>query len=311
LSGQGEIFQVVNDTGAAIASMTGFAAREGMDGQGASWSWELRSVNNRGLDLRLRLPEGLGALEAPLRKRLSEVITRGSVTLSLRLSRETGFGTGAIEPDLLETAIARLHQVREAAERHFVTIAPPSVGEILSLLPHADRSSASDLPTIDVLLADAEPLIAAFDAMRRGEGRALAQVLTDQLGGIAGLVEAATAAAAARGPKQADRLRTSLAALRDLSGGLDEGRVAQELALIASKADVSEELDRLAAHVEAAAELLEKGGPVGRKLDFLMQEFNREANTLCSKSQDATLTAIGLDLKLAIDQTREQVQNVE
>ena len=288
--------------------MTGFAAREGGDETGLSWSWELRSVNGRGLDLRLRVPDGLGALEAPLRKRLSEVIQRGNVSLSLRLVRGGGSEGDRLDPAALETAIGRLHQLRQAAERHFVDLAPPRAAEVIALMP---QSSGPGLPPVEVLLADAEPLIEAFQAMRMAEGRALLRVLADQLDRIERLVEAAAEAAAARGPTQAERLRTSLAALREVSEGMDEARLAQELALIATKTDITEELDRLAAHVEAAVALLEAGGPVGRKLDFLMQEFNREANTLCSKSQDAALTAIGLVLKLAIDQTREQVQNVE
>lgn len=297
-------------TAGVIASMTGFAAREGGDGQGTSWSWELRGVNARGFDLRLRLPDGLGALEAPLRKRLSELVARGSITLSLKLSRTGQAGDDTLDAVALEQAMARMQQVRHAAERHFVDLAAPTAGEILALLPAAD-ASGEDLPSAEVFLADAEPLIAAFCAMRHAEGAALLKLLVDQIVRIEELIERAAVAASARQPKQAERLRASLEAVLQAADGLDEARLAQELATIAAKTDVTEELDRLAAHVEATVALLETGGPVGRKLDFLMQEFNREANTLCSKAQDAALTAIGLDLKLAIDQTREQVQNVE
>jgi uncharacterized protein (TIGR00255 family) len=146
--------------------------------------------------------------------------------------------------------------------------------------------------------------------MRRSEGAALATVLGDQIDRIAERTVAARAAAQVRSVTQADIFRANLATLLEASD-IDEARLAQELALLAVKSDVMEELDRLDAHVAAARDLLTKGGAIGRKFDFLMQEFNREANTLCSKSQDAALTAIGLDLKLAIDQTREQVQNVE
>jgi uncharacterized protein (TIGR00255 family) len=309
LSRQGENAKLVNASeGAGIASMTGYAAQEGADESGRGWSWELRSVNGRGLDLRLRLPDGLGALEAPLRTRLSQVVGRGNVTLSLRLTQGRGAVTGGLDPAALDAAFARLAQLRHAAERHSVDLAPAGVGELVELMP---QSGGRDMPAPETLLSDAEPLLEAFQAMRAGEGRALLQVLFDQLERIEALVTAAWTAARDRAPAQAERLRTSLAALREAGDGMDEARIAQELALIASKTDVTEELDRLDAHVAAARALLETGGRVGRKLDFLMQEFNREANTLCSKSQDAALTAIGLDLKLAIDQTREQVQNVE
>jgi len=291
--------------------MTGFAAQDGGDGKGVTWSWELRGVNARGFDLRLRLPDGLGALEAPLRKRLSDVVARGSITLSLKLSWTGQGGEDALDPAALDLAMLRLQQVRNAADRHSVELHPPTAAEILALLPGAERTGQSDLPGPDLLLADAEPLITAFCAMRHAEGAALVSVLADQTARIEELIERAAKAAAARQPKQAERLRANLEAVLQAADGIDEARLTQELALIAAKTDVTEEIDRLAAHVDAVLTLLETGGPVGRKLDFLMQEFNREANTLCSKAQDAALTAIGLDLKLAIDQTREQVQNVE
>jgi uncharacterized protein (TIGR00255 family) len=309
MSRQGEKQDLVNaSAGGVIASMTGYAAQDGAEATGPGWSWELRSVNGRGLDLRLRLPDGLGALEAPLRKRLSQVVGRGNVTLSLRLTQGRDAGAGGLDPAALDTAFARLAQLRRAAERHAADLAPAGVAEIVALMP---QSGAPGLPATETLLADAETLIDAFQAMRAAEGRALLQLLFDQLDRIESLVTAARTAARDRAPAQAARLRTSLAALHEAREGMDEARVAQELALIASKTDVTEELDRLDAHVAAARALLGTGGRVGRKLDFLMQEFNREANTLCSKSQGAALTAIGLDLKLAIDQTREQVQNVE
>jgi uncharacterized protein (TIGR00255 family) len=299
---------LVNDTGGAIASMTGFAAREGSDGRGASWSWELRSVNGRGLDLRLRLPEGLGALEAPLRKRLSEGIGRGSVSLSLRLVREHG-GHADLDPARLSAVLSQLVQVRDAAQAHGLLL-PLDAASILSLRALSEAGEGAALPEAETLLADAEPLMAAFTAMRRAEGQALAVVLLAQIDRIEALVADAARAAAARAEPQAARLRAAVATILD-TADLDEARLMQEVATLALKTDVTEEIDRLQAHLVAARALLAQGGPVGRKLDFLMQEFNREANTLCSKSQDAALTAIGLDLKLAIDQTREQVQNVE
>ena len=301
---------MVNDSGtAAIASMTGFAAREGADGRGASWSWELRSVNGRGLDMRLRLPEGLGGLEAPLRKRLSEVIGRGSVSLSLRLTREHG-AHGDLDPARLAAVLSQLSQVNKAAAAQGLPVAPLDPAAVLSLRALAEAGEGAALPEAEVVLADAEPLLVAFTQMRRDEGRALAGVLASQIDRIEALIGDAARAAAARAEPQAARLRAAVSAVLEIAD-LDEARLMQEVAVLAVKTDVTEEIDRLQTHVAAARALLAQGGPVGRKLDFLMQEFNREANTLCSKSQDAALTAIGLDLKLAIDQTREQVQNVE
>ncbi len=292
-----------------IASMTAYAAREGGDGAGLGWSWEIRSVNGRGLEMRLRLPDGLGALEAPLRKRLAEVLARGSVTLSLRVIRESG-QSGGLDPERLSAALTQMSQIRAAAEAQGLEVAAVSPAEILSLRGLAEAGDTTALPPTEALLGDAEPLIAAFLEMRHAEGRALAAVLGTQIDRIAALVADAETAAAARAEPQAARLRAAIETLLEATD-LDEARLAQEVAVLAVKTDVTEEIDRLRAHVAAARDLLAMGGPVGRKLDFLMQEFNREANTLCSKSQDARLTAVGLDLKLAIDQTREQVQNVE
>jgi uncharacterized protein (TIGR00255 family) len=275
-----------------------------------TWGWELRSVNGRGLDLRLRLPEGLGALEAPLRKRLSEVIARGSVSLSLRLTREAGPAASALDPARLEAVLAQLAQVRAAAEAQGVAVAPVDPAAILSLKGLGDPGEAALMPAPAVLMADVEPLIAGFTAMRQAEGAAIAAVLSAQIDRIDALVASAANAAAERAEPLTARLRAAVTTLTQTTD-LDEARLSQEVATLALKTDVTEEIDRLRAHVAAARSLLAIGGAVGRKLDFLMQEFNREANTLCSKAQDAALTAIGLDLKLAIDQTREQVQNLE
>jgi uncharacterized protein (TIGR00255 family) len=289
--------------------MTGYATREGA-APGYSWTWEVRGVNARGLDIRLRLPDGLGALEAELRKKIGAVAARGSVNVTLRLSRAEDPGAAGVDPAALGAALDALMQVRAVAELRGIALAAPTPADILNLRAMNDSSAAQEMPEPAVFLADADALLDAFVAMRRGEGAALAAVLGDQIDRIAELTIAARAAADARTEKQADVFRANLETLVNASD-LDEARLAQELALLAVKSDVTEELDRLHAHVAAARELLSKGGPVGRKFDFLMQEFNREANTLCSKSQDTALTAIGLDLKLAIDQTREQVQNVE
>jgi uncharacterized protein (TIGR00255 family) len=290
--------------------MTGYAAHEGGDDRGLSWSWELRAVNGRGFDVRMRLPDGLGALEAPLRKRLSEGIARGSVTLSLRVTRDAGAAGDGLDPARLSAVLAHIAQIRGAAEAQGLPVAPVDSVHLLTMKGLVETAESAACPPIALLLADAEPLLAAFTAMRQAEGAALSALLEAQIDRIAVLVEAAVEAAAARTESQAARLRAAVQTVLAV-GELDEPRLLQEVAMLAVKSDVTEEIDRLRAHVAAARALLAAGGPVGRKLDFLMQEFNREANTLCSKSQDTRLTAIGLDLKLAIDQTREQVQNVE
>jgi uncharacterized protein (TIGR00255 family) len=217
---------------------------------------------------------------------------------------------GAIDPARLQTALEHLARIQALAEAQGLVLSAPSPVEILNLQGLSDPGEGAGLPDPELLLADAEALLEAFDAMRRAEGAALAAILSGQIDRIATLTEAAASAAMTRAETQAARLRHAMTALIE-GTDLDENRLLQEVAALALKTDVTEEIDRLRAHVGAARDLLAQGGAVGRKLDFLMQEFNREANTLCSKSQDGALTAVGLDLKLAIDQTREQVQNVE
>ncbi len=293
--------------GKAIASMTAFAAMDGADGP-LSWQWEIRGVNGRGLDLRLRVPEGLGALEQPLRAALQKALARGNVTVSLKLQRATGGAALQLQDDALDAVLGALAQVEARASSD---LAPSSAADILALRGVMDVNDAAQLPETDALLAEAKALIAAFVEMRRTEGAALAEVMEGQLDRIAELTDAAGTTATLRAAAAGTRLRTQVAELLEATEVVDEGRLAQELAVLAVKADVTEEIDRLRAHITAARDMIAGGGPVGRKLDFLMQEFNREANTLCSKSGDAELTAIGLDLKLTIDQMREQVQNVE
>jgi uncharacterized protein (TIGR00255 family) len=290
----------------ALASMTAFASAEGA-AEGVSWSWDLRSVNGRGLDLRLRLPDGLAALEQPLRAALQGALTRGNVTLALRVNREASAGA-RLSSAALDAALELISEVEARANGG---LTHSTAVDVLNMRGVMDGADAQALPDPEALMAEAGELIAAFTAMRRAEGAALSRVMTDQLDQIADLTDAAQAAARARTEAQGSRLRAQVAALLAETEIVDEARLAQELALLAVKGDVMEEIDRLRTHVAAARDLLARGGPVGRKLDFLMQEFNREANTLCAKSGDSALTAIGLDLKLAIDQMREQVQNVE
>jgi uncharacterized protein (TIGR00255 family) len=295
-----------------ITSMTGFASRRG-EGAGVQWAWELRSVNGRGLDLRLRLPEGLDGLEPAVRAALGKRIARGSVSLSLRLSRDTAAEAPRLNPAALEAALSALREAEAAAERIGATLAPSTPADLLALrgVMEAAASEADPAALTAALLADLPALLEEFAASRTAEGRALAAILTAQLDAIAARTDEAAELAAARRPQQAAALAEAVAQLLSLAPQADPARLEQELALLAVKADVTEEIDRLRAHVAAARALLAAAEPVGRKLDFLTQEFNREANTLCSKAQSAALTRVGLDLKALIDQMREQVQNVE
>lgn len=292
--------------------MTAFASATGTC-QGYGWTWDLRSVNGKGLDLRLRVPDWIDGLEAAIRARLGSAMTRGNVNLSLRVQSEDRTGQLTLNTATLEDILSAMAQVEARAMETGVTLAPATAADLLALRGVLDTTSAVQDTTglRDALLQDLEPVLNSFLKMRQGEGAALAAVLSDQLEQIAALTDQAAQAANARQARMADTLRRQLARVTDHNDAVAPERVAQELAVIAVKSDVTEELDRLRAHIIAARALLEQGGPVGRKLDFLTQEFNREANTLCSKAQDSGLSAVGLELKAVIDQMREQVQNVE
>lgn len=296
-----------------ITSMTGFASRRGQ-GAGHDWTWDLRSVNGKGLELRLRVPDWVEGLEPAIRADLSRALSRGSVSLSLKVAREAGAAEGgSLNPAALDGVLAALAQVEQTAMARGVTLAPATPADLLALRGVLDTAQPDidTAPLRAAILADLPALLADFQAMRTAEGRALSAIIAAQLDRIAGLVTDAAAAAGDRRARAEATLRDGLDRLRGVIDSFDEQRVAQELALLAVKADVAEELDRLTAHVAAARAHLAEPGPVGRKLDFLMQEFMREANTLCSKAGDLALTRIGLDLKTVIDQMREQVQNVE
>ena len=295
-----------------IRSMTGFAS-----GSGAltphSWGWEIRSVNGKGLDLRLRVPDWIDGLEAELRKRMSGALVRGNVTCNLRITREEGGGALGVNTSQLDAVLEALHQIEARAMDAGVSLAPSKATDIVIMRGVLEQApQVDDVPALSVaLLAEFAKVLADFDAMRVNEGAALAQVLQSQLTEIEDLTGRAKLLAEQRKEEMAHTLKRNLARVLDNSDGVDASRLSQELAIIAVKSDVTEEIDRLHAHVSAARGLLGQGGPVGRKLDFLMQEFNREANTLCSKAQDTDLTQVGLALKAIIDQMREQVQNVE
>ena len=295
-----------------IRSMTGFASASGAEAP-FSWGWELRSVNGRGLDLRLRVPDWVDGLEAGLRKKLGATAARGNITCNLRLNREEANGGLAVNEAQLETVLNALHQIEARAMDAGVSLAPSKATDIVTMRGVLEQASFDDDASAlcAVLLADFDAVLADFDAMRATEGAALGSVLSAQLDEVATLTAQAADITPARQAEMAASLRANLARIMENTEGADSDRIAQELALIAVKTDITEEIDRLVAHVDAARALLSEGGAVGRKLDFLMQEFNREANTLCSKAQMKELTQIGLALKAVIDQMREQVQNVE
>ncbi|MBW4960854.1 YicC/YloC family endoribonuclease [Sulfitobacter sp. CW3] len=295
-----------------IRSMTGFASANGALAP-HSWGWELRSVNGKGLDLRLRVPDWVDGLEVGLRKQLSAQIARGNISCNLRIARDENTGGLTVNAAQLDTVLEALQQIETRAMDAGVSLAPSKASDIVTMRGVLEQATTvDDVETLSkTLLAEFAVVLADFNAMRAREGAALEQVLQAQLTEVETLTTQAAALAEQRKAEMAQTLKRNLARVLENSDGMDAGRIAQELALIAVKADVTEEIDRLHAHVSAARELMGQGGAVGRKLDFLMQEFNREANTLCSKAQNTDLTRVGLALKAVIDQMREQVQNVE
>lgn len=296
----------------ATLSMTGFAARSGA-GLGHDWGWEIRAVNGKGLDLRLRLPE-LEGLEAAVRAALSARLARGNVQVNLRLQRSEGGEGLRLSHPALRAAVAAVIEVEEAARDRGLVLAPSRAADLLGLRGVIEQGGAEPEDPAALrtaLLADLGKLIDDFVVMRAAEGAQIGAVIAAQIARIAELTESAAVQAEARRPDTQAALQAALARVMEGAPGADPQRVAQELALLAVKADVTEEIDRLRAHIAAARALLVEPGPVGRKFDFLTQEFVREANTLCSKSGSTALTALGLDLKHVIDQMREQIQNVE
>lgn len=289
--------------------MTGFARSEGVaDGMG--WAWELRSVNGRGLDLRVRLPPGFDALEPALREEAGRALKRGNVGLTLTVRREDRARL-APDPAALDSV---LRLALDLAAR-IPGAGPPRAESLLALpgvlRPAAAAEDAVTPPQLAAVRAGFAEALAGLAAARRAEGARLAAVLAGQLDEIAALRGQAEAEGAGQPALQRARMMESVAALLAETPALPEERIAQEVALLASRSDVREELDRLAAHLDAARALLAEGAAVGRRYDFLVQEFVRETNTLCSKSASVPLTATGLRLKAVIEQMREQVQNVE
>ncbi len=295
----------------ALQSMTGFARSEGTSGR-YRWAWELRSVNGKGLDIRLRLPSGMEALEVEARHRLSEALSRGNlqVTLSVTISENR------VEAVVNEEALAAVLKLRDVLGSSVVDPSPLRLDALLGIRGLVEFREAVDSEEIiaardAAILEGLSRAVAALGDMRRREGEALGRLLSghvDRIEELARRVEADPS----RSPEEiARKLEAQLQALLESAPSLDRDRLHAEAALLATKADLCEEIDRLKAHVAAARELLTEGGPIGRKLDFLAQEFNRESNTICSKSNAVAVTSAGIELKVVIDQFREQVQNLE
>ena len=288
-----------------LASMTGFARTEGSDA-GLAWIWELRSVNGRGLDLRFRLPSGWDALEPALREAAGKALKRGNVTANLSIRREN-------EPRLIPDPAALEQALTLAMDLHArIPGSPVPRAEALLGLPGVLRPAQAEeaVDTAPAVLGFTRALTALLTA-RHAEGARLRTTLTGLLDEIATLRSRAAEEAADQPAAQRARVMENLTNLLREAPSLPEDRIAQEVALLAARSDVREELDRLAAHIDAAHALMREGAAIGRRFDFLVQEFNREANTLCSKSASVALTATGLKLKATIEQLREQVQNIE
>lgn len=290
--------------------MTGFASADGR-GAGLAWHWEVKTVNGRGLDVRLRLPPGFDSLEQPVREACQKRLTRGSVTVSLNIEEE---GT-ATEIRLNETVLLQVAAAMERASA-LCKAAPATLDGILNIRGVLEQKEARlDEAAVEsrngLLLASLDTALDGVLAARQREGRRIADTLEAQVTEIAALTAEAERSPHRSPERIAERLKEQVERLVQNVPPLDPDRLHQEAVLIATRADIAEELQRLISHVAAARELIGETAPAGRKLDFLAQEFNREANTLCSKANDAELTRIGLKLKAVIDQMREQVQNIE
>ena len=290
--------------------MTGFARREGGDGA-VTWTWEAKSVNAKGLDVRVRVPAGLDALEPKVRATVPHYCARGSVNVSLSVDRGARPVELQVNRAVLDQVLALATEVQQRTDA-----APPRVDGLLGIrgvLETAETPEAEDVRTAREarMAADLDGLLADLAAVRRDEGARMAASVHGHLDELARLTGEARQTAEAQPAALRERLRRQVADLLDAQAGLPEERLAQEAAILASKADVREELDRLDAHLASARELLDEGGVIGRRLDFLCQELNREANTLCSKAQDVALTRTGLALKNTVEQLREQIQNIE
>jgi uncharacterized protein (TIGR00255 family) len=294
----------------ALSSMTGFARSHGVCGHFV-WSWEIKSVNAKGLDVRLRLPQGFDAVEVAVRARAAEMLSRGNVYATLAVTREGVAPTLRINEPVLNAMIGAIENLagRVAAEK-------PRLDGLLALkgvveVTEAEESEEARAAAETAFVAGFVEGLAGLVEMRRHEGAAIAAVLAARLDEMAALAARAENAPGRQPEAVKKKLAEQIAVLIEAQARLDPDRLHQEAVLLAAKADIREELDRLAAHVAQARKLMAGGGAIGRRLDFLSQELNRETNTLCAKSNDVELTNIGLELKAVVEQFREQVQNLE
>ncbi|RDE09862.1 YicC/YloC family endoribonuclease [Pelagibacterium lacus] len=296
--------------GQPLSSMTGFG-RASAQAENCTITCEIKSVNGRGLDIRMRLSPGYDMLDGDLRRLIAERITRGSVSVFLTVQRHNSAARPVIDEVALESVLSVIDTLSRRLDAR-----KPSIEAILGLkgvmeVEEQALTPAEELHLNAAILDCAKVALNALVEARQDEGQRIGAILGARIDEIEALAEAARQHPARTREAILGRLREQVVSLLDAERGLNEDRLHQEALILATKADIAEELDRFTAHVKAARDLLARGGPVGRKLDFLSQEFNREANTLCSKSNDVSLTAIGLDLKAVIDQLREQVQNLE
>jgi uncharacterized protein (TIGR00255 family) len=293
-----------------LSSMTGFARSRGASGPYV-FEWELKSVNAKGFDLRMRLPPGWDELEAFAKKRAAEVLSRGTVYANLTVKRATPLSTVRVNEDVLASII----RVAGMLSGKIDAVAP-SIDGLLAIkgvieVVEPENDEAQDKAAKQAASATFDEALAHLVDMRRREGAALKQVLLNRMDEVERLARRAEAAPGRQPDAIKVRLAEQIAALLESSDRLDPDRLNQEAILIATKADIREELDRIASHISQAREMIAKGGPIGRRLDFLAQEFHREVNTCCSKSNDIELTNLGLEMKNVVEQFREQVQNLE
>lgn len=304
---------------ASVASMTGFARTEGRADAPVpfSWIWEVKSVNSKGLDIRLRVPHGLDALEVSARTATAKIFKRGALTLTLTMATESEAGASVISEAVLDALIELAQQKTKQLGPEVIgpQIAQARLDGLMSIAQGREQPSNLDSEAkserSQILIAGLDDALGALAKARQEEGAELGVVVTQHLDTIARLCGEANDLAAVQPETLKAKLLAQVSELVSAHPALPEDKLIQEAALLAVKFDIREELDRLNAHIEQARELLAKGEPCGRRLDFLCQEFNREANTLCSKSSDIALTRIGLELKSTIDQLREQIQNIE
>jgi uncharacterized protein (TIGR00255 family) len=294
----------------ALSSMTGFARSHGASGP-YTFEWELKSVNAKGFDLRMRLPPGWDDIEASAKKRAGEVLSRGTVYANLNIKRTNALSAIRVNEDVL-ASIVKVAGVLAGK----IDAVAPSIDGLLAIkgvieVVEPESDEAEDLAAKAAAAAAFESALASLVEMRRREGVTLGQILSQRMDEIERLAEKAEAAPGRKPEAIKARLAEQIAALLESSDRFDSDRLNQEAIMIAARADIREELDRIASHVAQAREMIGKGGPIGRRLDFLAQEFNREVNTCCSKSNDLELTNTGLEMKNVVEQFREQVQNLE